>query len=944
MVDYCLTTDVKFGKGTIAQVGVSPFQGCGGEGVGPDADLVICAAFYPEGLSGINLLAIPDIDNGWAVEAWEMTDHATGNTVDYWQAPSSPPGNSTNVYMTMPSFNVDVQVIFSHPGKQLTVTPIGNGCVELEIPDGIEYSSDCKEGEFTYILPPGIVEFRARPDNANYVISQWVDIDGVLDVTDSPTKTFSLPGADPSTPLFLEVYFELIPSCNINTLDITISGNGSVSPPSGSYCEDDILTLSPIPSYGHFFKGWEYDSLSGITENGIMLVVPMNINRSITAVFAALPDFETLEVNLFYCQSTTNRSNVVSFDFTNEGGDPSIYDNLHFRINFYSDPAKEKLLYSAFSLADNKRWFYNIDAYEPFPSGGVSLGEGDAVNIVYDPEVLPQQITETQMEKAVRSNVYENPLVCGVKYYVDIASYNSSTSIFSSIETMSLILDCDNVDSYYWNYNDNDDNWLCSGQGKVDLQVSSSASSQSVMSGVSSNIYGLYQIAWQTRRDGVYQVYGAMWDSETDVLYSSGQGRYDELKLFAGYDPIVLTDQANNFYIAGYTTEGTSPNDMTSDIYVNACPLPVAILETPSQTSTKLFAKLCSPGMDIYLSSSYNQIKARVYKEDVSGSLVVNNNKVVPIIKKKTIRLDIDGIAGAYAVRLRNSNDPDWSGWINIDNNLYYTGIGLSSTAEDDNIITAEDISYDAYRIDNSRFIVPWDVDRINGLKRVCCQVLTLYGITNVFCLDLFFNFDVPRHLFKFYSTMSTSVPPVFSNEFPTFNGRYILSLKNVNGEIQNVDSTVYFKVIFSEPIYANESTSPPISYQDGELTFNVVQQGIDDIWGGLLSVIDNKTFSGSFVISAEDGIFNKDGNSFIEIVFPELSTLSACLSNSSDLYNLMITDARAAEYKDLIPEEVYNRIQTNKDGRVFDLNQFKQYYDQDDSNFKFGNPGYFRE
>lgn len=925
MTDYCLTTSVKFGKGTITQVGVGGFQGCDGAEVGPDLSVEVCADYYPEGLSGIVISATPENSNGWFVERWEMRNHATNDLIDEWDSPSN---SFSSVLMTMPSFDVDVQVVFGHPGRYLEVTPVGSGCVALKTVFP-QYLGDCKGDAFSYLLPPlAQLEFEAVPDNNNVVVDYWIDINGDTVWAGQTTVFFTIP--DGTGNLSIEVHFGSAPICDKNALNITIVGNGSVSPPSGNYCEDDILTLTPMPSYGYFFKRWDYDISSGISESGITLIVPMLVNRSVTAIFEPLPSFELPEGNLFYCASTTDKSNVVSFDFTNDEGNPSVYNQFHFRVNFYSDSCKLKLLYSASSLADNKRWFYNDSAYEPISSDGVTIEVDDTMNIVYDPEIFPQQITETQKEKSLNSSVYETPLVCGVKYYVEVESYNPFDGVFSFIKTISLILSCDEVDSNYWSYNKDANNWLCSGQGKSDLQVSSSSQSQSIFSDVASDLHGLFQIVWQVRRDGKYQVYGAKWDSELDYLYSSGQGGYDKLELIAGYDPIVFADQANNFYISGHTG---------SDIYIKSCPLLVSVPDTPDETSTDAFAKLCGPGINVYLSTSYDQIKARVREEDIIGSLVINSDKVVPIINKKLIRLDIDGIAGAYAVRLRNINDADWGGWINIDNNLYYDGDGGPGTADD--FITPDDTAYNAYRIDNSRFIVPWDVDRNNGLKRICCQVLTMYGITNTFCLDLFFNFDVPRHVFEFYKDLGRE------DEFSKYNGQYVLSLlKDESGEDIGDSATVYFKVIFNEPIYKNESTLERYSGEDA-LTFNVIQQGSNDNWDVSSNVLtvspDNKTFLGEFKIHREDGIFNKDGNSFIEIIFPEVTISSGCLSDSSDKYNLMIRDNEAAENKDLTPEEVYSKIQTNQAGKVFDINQFKQYYDQDDDNFKFGNPGYFR-
>jgi hypothetical protein len=935
MTSYCLTSSVGEGKGTISQV-----TGCGGEPRGPDLTSQSCATNYVAGTI-VNLTAAPDTDNGWVVSTWEID---SGLVEDLTYLFTTPITGATAVALTMPSFHISVQVIFSHPNVTLTLIPMTvGGCIKLVSPIGAGYDNGCYRSQISQSLPATQVIVGAQADSG-YTISEWT-INGISSGTTSSTINTSL--VTNETSVTVRVWFEAESPCDTYNLNIIVIGNGSVNPPAGDYCVDTVLTLNPIPSYGYFFRGWEYDTLSGMGESGISLIVPMTADRNIKAFFEILPSFTEGEGegNLFYCPSTTDKNNVVSFNFTNNEGNVSAYDTFHFRVNFYSDSNKTKLLYSAFSLSDSKRWYYKDTFFASLPVTGIFIESYATMNIIYNPEIIPQQITETQREKFIGNNVYEYPLLCGIKYYIDVESYNSITDTFSFVESMFLILDCDDVDSYYWNYNNDDQNWLCSGQGKVDLQVSSSSQSQSIFTDIASNIYGLYQIVWQTRRDGVYEVYGAVWDSELDILYSSGQGRYDELKLRAGYNPIVLTDQANNFYIAGHATEGTIPGNITSDIYINACPFPTNIPTTPEETSTDLFAKLCAPGLTDYLTSSYDQIKARIYQEDIAGSLVINKDKVVPIINKQFIRLDIDGISGAYAVRLRNMDDDDWGGWINIDNNLYYTGEGTPDTTTDNDFITLADISYDAYRIDNSRFIVPWKVNKNNGLRRICCQVLTLYGITNIFCLDLFFNFDIPRPVFKFYSKLTgTGTSAVLENEFPTYNGRYVLSLKDQDKNIQYTNATVYFKAIFSESIYKDESTEPPTAYSDGDLTFNVIQQGINDIWGSSLYRINNKNFYGQFIISPHDGIFNKDGNSFIEIIFPDSNRFVSCLSDASDFYNLMVTDSEAAKYKDLTPEEIYSKNQTDTTRKVLEPIQFEQYYDQDDINFKFGNPKYFKD
>jgi hypothetical protein len=940
MANYLLTTYVAGGSGSIVQWGGSynAASECVGQYVGPLEELSSCSAYYPSVRTSV-VTAKPDTDNGWVLSRWELRRSDTGEVISNNFILDPDESDSLGRHVTLSNFDIDLVVYFSHPDVSLILEPAENedsvrGSVKLVNPYGPSYDNSSHRSSFSQLLPVETIignpttVVEANPDNG-WQVQKWT-VDGVDQETDEEQITISL--NVPSSSVEVKVYFEEYVPCTTNYLNVSVAGNGSVNIPSGNYCDDQTLSLKPLPAYGYFFKEWVYDTFSSISLDGITLNVPMDSNRNVTAVFEALSYFEFPQADLFYCPSTTNRDSVVSFDFTNDGSNPSAGDDYHFRINFYTDSFKTKLIYSAFSLADNKRWFINDSIFSPFSENGETTEVGESMNVIYDPEVLPQLDSEEQMGKSINSDNYEIPLICGVKYYIDIESYSVATSSFTFLKTMTLILDCNTLDSHLWGKNN--EKWECSGQGKTDLQVSISTTSQSIMSSVDSNRSGLYQIVWQTRRGERNEIYGAIWDSNQDYFYSSGQGNYDELKLIGGYSPIVFKEQSDNFYISSHGTIRETSGDITNKIYSFACPLPVSIEGSPIETEDEAFAKVCSPGITEYLGTSYDQIKVRVRESDICSSLVINFDKVVPVVNKQFINIDVDGIAGAYAVRLRNGDDEKWGGWINIDNNLYYNGISSND------FITSEDSLYNAYRIDNSRFIVPWNVSRVNGLKRICVQVLTSYGITNVYCIEVFFNLEVPRYVFEFYVDEACTIP------FPTNNGKYILSIKSVSDGQAVIDSTketitVYFKVVFSSPIYKNEITKT--LYSDGDLTFNVVKQGLDDYWGGNLSVESSSVYKGSFPITREDGIFNKDGDSFIEIIFDRVLQDSRIATDSLDKYNLMLTEEEASEYKDMTPEEVYNKILTNRANKVFDINNFKQNYEQDDSNFEFGNPGYFR-
>jgi hypothetical protein len=282
--------------------------------------------------------------------------------------------------------------------------------------------------------------------------------------------------------------------------------------------------------------------------------------------------------------------------------------------------------------------------------------------------------------------------------------------------------------------------------------------------------------------------------------------------------------------------------------------------------------------------------------------------------------LEINSLPGSYAVRLRNSDQLEWGDWINIEEGLYYsTGTPIG-----------DDALYDAYSIDNGRIIVPWDVGKINGVRRVCGQILTLYGISRTFCVEVFVNVDILQYTFKFYKTDDRT------EELPTYNGFPVLSLsKNESTFSESNPTTIHFSVIFSDSQ----------SYAINDLKYNVIQNGVEDVFDQSFESksSDGRIFNGSFKIYKDDGVFNKDGKGFIQVIFPSNATSSSYGSDTSDIYNMILNDKDLAKYNNLNPEEIYQQTLTDRIEKTLSLNSFKQYYDIDDPNFLFGNPDYFK-
>jgi hypothetical protein len=937
----CLTIDAATSGGYWTGENHPTAIGCTGERrIGES-----CAGDISDG-QVVSITATPD--SNYTISGWNV--ETTG--VSFSLVPTGDPDVSQTAGFTYDSSFGDVTITMSFASKICNVILVvgsGNGTLYLEEPAHKALSTTSTDSVSIDALVDGSsIGVRAEP-TGGWSITGWTLSDDATYTSANPTTTtppnFSTLGF--SERIITVNFAETTPCTKDKQLTISISpsSGGAVSIPNGLYCSTppDILNVLPIPANGWVFSRWDFTPANGIEllTNDVLQVIMSTDRIGITAVFVKSTSTEVIS-SLFYCPSETYKDNIIAFDFTNSSNsDPSINNIYHFRVNFFTDVDKNKLVYSAFSLSDNKRWFLNNGAFSQLSSDGIDIGLSETVSIVYDPEILPSQVTETQKPHFVNDEtvIYEKPLICGIKYYVEVQAYEVSTNTIIAVKTISLMLACNRVDSYYWNYNKDKNNWLCSGQGKTDLRVCGGFG-QAVNSSIDSNLVGTFKIVWQGRKEtNSTNVYSAIWDSNRDILYSSGQGLYDVLEMDEGNHPIVITDPSLNFYITGTTKDnikykecGVQPGDGGDG----------GGGEPPAGSSFEAF---CYPGESTLLSSSYDEIKMRIYKEDISGSLTISNEKAVSIVNKRSIRLDVDGIVGAYAVRVRNMEDPEWGEWINIDNGLYPptnpdaptapSTIGIIGSLGSPVGPVGDDINHDAYRIDNNRFLVQWDIENYNGLRRICCQVLTMYGISNTFCIEVLANFNVPQHVFKFYATSDSGTPPVFSDEFPKYNGQYVLSIANATEDSTEVagGKKVYFDAVFSEPL----------STIDG-ITYNLIQQGINDKRNQGFNIGSTVSkLSGDFEIFNNDGIFNKDGASFIEVVFAG-DTPETCGTDERDKYNFINSNIDEIANIDLLPEEVYQKYQRDRLSKALDIDEFKQNYNADDINFKFGNPGYYRK
>jgi hypothetical protein len=575
----------------------------------------------------------------------------------------------------------------------------------------------------------------------------------------------------------------------------------------------------------------------------------------------------------FYCPSTDDSvDSVIKFtqtnvpDYYDEYGVPQGDDlNLHFRVTFYSDVNKSRVVYSSFSLIDNKRWYIKGLTYNALNDNGLTLEPEESVEVIYVPDVYPQQMYEKQ--SSIGGDV---SLLSGVKYYVDIDIYNIDEMSLSSFSSIEFLVNASDVETGFWRENLDKNNWICSSQGQSDLLVSNSGE-QTTFPSIASNMFDLFRIAYQNLINGETVITRAIWNSSIDKLYSSGQGGSETEGPSAGYRPKVITDQGQSFYIV---------SDDESKFYSYNCSLPEIdqVILDPSVVEEEEDEILCFPGTTLTTSEDFN---IRVKESDTTGSFVINRDDPVSVVEKTNINLDISGIYGAYAVKIRNQNGY-WSDWISLNSSNF---------------------------ISNDRFYVPWTLPRSNGIRHLCCQILTVYGQTAIKCIDIFVNMKTVDYFVEYYYDTD------FQEKVPSREGFSLLATKNKSSAL------IYVKVTFSEP--QTYST----------LKFDVVHQGVSDIFNETLVPSTSETspyttYTGSFRIRREDN-----------------SVVDNCVSDKRDWYNQMLitSELEFLETVSQTPEEAFAEVSTRDVNKVLDVNDFKQYYNIDDVNFLFGDPGFYR-
>ena len=695
----------------------------------------------------------------------------------------------------------------------------------------------------------------------------------------------------------------------------------------------------------------------------------------VAQVEAAYVSVNPIDPIAFYCFKSFDQPDVPTIEFTptfeNDGQEPGesgdvpidaytgnpVGTCLHFRASYYADEDYQSLVHSSFSLLDQRRWVTRHageDDYVPITASGVLVEFDTNISAIYTPEMTPSSRSEQQREFSAAPNQSETPLLCGVTYYLRYEVFiNNEFEIFDEI---TYRVGCQSVVNSDWGNVEDRKYWLSSGQGKTDMLVSKS-SYHSMYPRVAFNRDSIAMIAWQDlktsdratgRLDYSSSIFYGLYEASADTFWSSGQGLVDRQALPSGFRPKLTTDGADNFYL------GSSE---LRNIGVWNCRLPGQMVfeSTAEPAAAGGACQLTDEALlnvDDSARDARQYLKCRVFAEDAKGSYVVDSENTISEVDEYIVRLECSGLPNAYAVRLRNEDDSDWSEWINIDEEIRSEASRLPEVAEETSTPPTEgepaplpafstNEIFSGYSIDHDRFVVPWVLSCGIGIKHVSVQVLTIHGISPSFSCSILAN--VPEFSYEVEFSLG-------GNAVPSYRGLPVVAESSDENQVgvkvsfQDKDRLEFYLTHLARwTKLGNLSKS---------LTFDVIQQGLNDQTNLILSETESGAYEGVFSIPKSDGVFNKDGLAAIVVNLPTVcnAEVEAASGGSDDIdifnrANVSMIDKLSSsdsESQDIDPDGILQAIARDGVTLIDDKQRMRQTYSKDDPRFTFGNPKFF--
>ncbi len=627
---------------------------------------------------------------------------------------------------------------------------------------------------------------------------------------------------------------------------------------------------------------------------------------------------------VFYCPTEQAKRCNINIRYTNDKLSEQL---VNFRVTFYNNSDRESVIFSSFSLLENINWVIGNDL---FPSGGITVPTGQSVNVIYDPEILPHKLYNTQSKI---DGMEKESLLCGVPYYVVVEAYIED-SLFE-IDRFNMLCECSYTNVEVWREDSDSKNWECSGQGGSDIKVSNSGSKSIRPKSISAN-NDLFYIVWEdyrySRQSSLQSslspdYFFAIWDVYEDKIIGSGQGDFDRRITY--FDDIGKTLYDASIFIDPFQNLNSIFHD-GSTLYSKSCSIGCPLSLEISNISSCQFTD--STNGDFYVVGGLPErdisqyMNMRILNKYVSYSTYLDIDTPISVINDCFIELDIVGVPGTYAYRLKNDDDDDWSEWLPI-------GPDLPSQSTDEYGTINEREFFKAYFVGKDRFVAPWITSPNNGVKKICCEILTFFGKTESFCIDTLAIYKDIEYYVDFFFDETIKDSPI-----PKFNNYPIVGVKKTTTPISDSDlvsisentesvDTIYVKITFKdatkiELLNRLKSLDRFSEYKD--MTMDVYQQGINDQLGLPLEKMSESEYGygvyrGSFKVEEDDSVVNKDGLAVIKVNMPgNCKIVNKLIESSSDSLDQKVS--------------IFN-----------DFTIFREKYISNDSRNSFGEPSYYK-
>jgi hypothetical protein len=615
----------------------------------------------------------------------------------------------------------------------------------------------------------------------------------------------------------------------------------------------------------------------------------------------------------YFCASPIKKSCKIS---TTYGNFSSESKNVHFKITVYSDAQFKDALMSFSSKTDSRIW---SSGNSIFPSEGILIASNSSGSATFSPPVInlgnmqiPVDSSSVEEQTRISSiynyyNLARNSMICGVKYYIIAEATVDNDDI--EISRFSFVCGCDDYlsdreDAFEWNSpkNNSTNTTIAKSVGYIGAPNICSTDS------------GLFGVSWEDSRSSKnlnglenrdYQnvdIYFAIYNSKNNIIDSSFHSGVDrivlnnsstsDLQIGSRKLPVTYCDIFGNFTVMSSVNYNSI---IKSYLSVGSKILPTVIEESAITKACSFTLTDINRYSTAFEGGEFMQI--RVADKHVVGYKNIESGSPAPIVNDCFVDFEVVGIPGATAYRIKNESESEFTDWIPINTPIQPL----------DNVGKEIDVDHEVFRntfkgrwIGNDIFALPWVLSKSDGIKRVCMEVLTAFGKTQEFCIDLIAEYSKLSYVVEIFLSDSNSsqklfkparhkgIPVVNRKTYykPAENGQLPITISREDIRSLELESAVevdvYVQVTFDDPnrISRIDSLNKINAYasrrkDSGQMQLIMYQQGNSvQTTKLILSDVKNGIYYGTFKVKKNNGVTDKDGLAFVFVDLP-----SECLN-----------------------------------------------------------------